>query len=536
MIIKGNLVNLFTEEIYPAEIQIEKGNICCIRKIREDVDNFLLPGLIDAHIHIESSLLTPSRFAQAVVPHGTTGVVSDPHEIANVLGMEGIKYMIQEARSVPLRVYYTAPSCVPATTFETSGAVLGSEEMDELLKMDDIIALGEMMNFPGVLVNDPLVMEKIRLAKKHNKPIDGHAPLLSGRDLCLYIAAGISTDHECSRLDEAQEKKRLGMKIMLRDGSSAQNLEELLPVGGDFIVSDDRHPQDLLNGHLDQILKKAVQLGLDPLKAIKMVTINPSEHYNLDTGTLTPGSKADIIMVEDLKDFNVKRVWIDGEIVAKDGKALFKVKPLTLKSTFQLNPKQSDDFETESSQDRVKVRVIKVLEGQILTEEIEADLNVKQNKIQPDLENDILKIAVVERYGHNRIFSAFVNGFNLKNGAIASSVAHDSHNIIVVGTDTQKMAQATNLLIATGGGLATVTETDEFVVKLPIAGLMTTKPVYKLSKDIEKINQIVNNMGCGLESPFMTLSFMALLVIPKLKISDMGLFDGESFQYVNLIK
>jgi adenine deaminase len=538
--LKGNLLNLFTEEIYPAEVEIQDGKIKCVREIKGDFKNYILPGFIDSHIHVESSMLTPSRFAEAVVPHGTTAVVADPHEIANVLGLAGINYMMRDASTVPLRFFFTAPSCVPATPFETSGAVLGPEEIDELLRMDDVVALGEMMNFPGVIVGDPIASEKIKLAQEYSKPIDGHAPLLSGADLCKYIAAGISTDHECSRLEEAREKKKLGMKIMIREGSSARNLEELWSVGGDFLVSDDRHPEDLLEGHLDQTLQKAVQLSMDPVEAIQMVTVNPASHYHLDTGIISPGKKADLVLVEDLEKFKVKKVLIDGNLVAQEGKVLFKVQPTPIENTFQLSDTKPSDFEIYSNisnaTNKAKVRVIKVIEGQLLTEESEADLKIEDNILKPDLEGDILKIAVVERYGSNNIFNAFINGFGLKEGAIASSVAHDSHNIIVVGTNSQDMAVAVNTLKKNRGGLVAVHDDEVHSLKLPIAGLMSTMNAQDVSNQLAHLHDVVEDMGSKLTSPFMTMSFMALLVIPRLKISDKGLFDVESFQFVDVLK
>jgi len=534
--IKGNLVNPFTEEIYPAEIKIRDGVIECVEQIEGKFNQYILPGFIDAHIHIESSMLTPSRFAETVVPHGTTSVVSDPHEIANVRGIKGINYMIKDASTVPLNIFFTAPSCVPATPFETSGAIIGSKEIDELLEADEIVALGEMMNFPGVLADDPEVMAKIAAAKIHKKPVDGHAPLLTGNELCKYISAGISTDHECTIKEEVIEKRKLGMKIMLRQGSSAKNLADLIGAGGDFIVSDDKHPEDLLKGHVNSMLKEAVELGEDPIKAIKMVTINPATHYNLNSGLIAPGKAADIVIVEDLKNFNVKEVYIGGKLVANDGKALFSVKPLKLESTFKINSKKPEDFEISSSNKEEKVRVIDVIEGQLLTEESEAILPVVNGKIEPDMENDILKIAVLERYGHNRMANAFVRGFGLKKGAIASSVAHDSHNIIAVGTNAQDMANAVNKLVKNNGGLVAVSNGNYHSLRLPIGGLMSTKSAEDVALKLENLHKVLDDMGCKLTSPFMAMSFLALFVIPKLKISDRGLFDVEKFDFVDVLK
>jgi adenine deaminase len=534
--IRGNLVNPFTEEIYPAEIEIRDGMVECVRQIEGKFNQYILPGFIDAHIHIESSMLTPSRFAEVVVPHGTTSVVSDPHEIANVMGTSGITYMIKDAATVPLNVFFTAPSCVPATPFETSGAVIGSKGIAELLKDEKMVALGEMMNFPGVLSDDPEVMAKIALSKKYGKPVDGHAPLLTGDGLCKYVSAGISTDHECTIKEELIEKRKLGMKVMLRQGSSAKNLGDLIGAGGDFIVSDDKHPEDLLKGHVDLMLKEAVELGEDPVKALKMVTINPAAHYNLNSGLIAPGKPADIVIVEDLKNFEVKEVYINGNVAAREGKALFSVNPLELESTFKIDHKKPADFEISSSKEEEKVRVIDVIEEQLLTEESEAVLSVVNGKIEPDIKNDILKIAVLERYGHNKMSNAFVQGFGLKKGAIASSVAHDSHNIIVVGTNSKDMADAVNILVKNNGGLVAAFNGGIHSLKLPIGGLMSTKTAEDVALKLEILHNALGDMGCKLASPFMTMSFLALLVIPKLKISDMGLFDVEKFDFVDVIK
>lgn len=534
--IKGNLLNVFTGEIYPAEISFEDGLIKCVKPIEGNFKDLILPGFIDAHIHIESSMLSPSRFAEIVVPHGTTSVVSDPHEIANVMGTAGIEYMIRDASSVPLNVFCTASSCVPATPFETSGAVIDTREVDKLLDMEEMVALGEMMNFPGVLADDEEVLSKIASAKRHRKPVDGHAPLLSGEALCKYVASGISTDHECTTKEEVIEKRKLGMKIMLRQGSSARNMEDLLDAGGDFIVSDDKHPQDLIHGHLDSTLKEAINYGLDPVEAIRMVTINPATHYHLNTGVITPGRQADLVVVDDLEKLCVKKVYIKGELVARDNKILFPVKPLELGSSFKLNTKSPADFEIPSTNNTETVRVIQVNKGQLITHETEAILDVVEGCIQPDLESDVLKIAVVERYGHNRMSNGFVEGFGLKKGAIATSVAHDSHNIITVGTNNEDMALAVKKLVENKGGLVATFDGQFNCLKLPIAGLMSNKSAENVSAKLKDLQEMAKEMGCKLESPFMTMSFMALLVIPKLKLSDMGLFDVEKFEFVDLIK
>jgi adenine deaminase len=536
VLVKGNLLNVSTEEIYGAEINIQKGIITCVKSVNHDFKGLILPGFIDAHIHIESSMLTPSRFAEAVVPHGTTSIVADPHEIANVLGLDGINYMVEDASTVPLKVFLTAPSCVPATIFETSGAIISTEEIEKLLKDDNIVALGEMMNFPGVIMDDPTVMAKLDAAINIGKPIDGHAPLLSGSKLCKYVMSGISTDHECSKANEAIEKRRLGMKLMLREGSSAKNLKDLASIGGDFIVSDDKDPEDLLKGHVDEMLKKAIEYGIEPIDAIKMVTLNPANHYNLNTGNIIPGKAADLILIDSIDNLNVEEVIINGKIAAKNGKPLFDVRPCNTPNTFKINFKKPSDFNVSVSGSVKTVRVIEVFDDQLITNEISSDLNVVDGNLNTNLSNDIVKIAVVERYGHGRVSNAFVKGFGLKEGAIASSVCHDSHNIITVGTNSNDMAKAVNTILRNKGGLAAISKDKVTALKLPIAGLMSTNSVTDVSNDLKLLNHAVKTMGSRLKSPFMLLSFMGLLVIPKLKISDMGLFDVEKFNFVDLIK
>ena len=536
VLVKGNLLNVSTEEMYGAEINIQNGIITCVKPVNHDFKGLILPGFIDAHIHIESSMLTPSRFAEVVVPHGTTSVVADPHEIANVLGVEGINYMIKDASTVPLKVFLTAPSCVPTTEFETSGAIISTEEIKILLKEDNVVALGEMMNFPGVVGDDPLVIAKLDAAIQSGKPIDGHAPLLSGTELCKYIMSGISTDHECSEENEALEKIRLGMKLMLREGSSAKNLKDLALIGGDFIVSDDKHPEDLLNGHVDEMLKKAISYGVEPIKAIKMVTLNPGNHYSLNTGNIIPGKAADLIFIDNLDDLNIEEVIINGKLAAKNGKPLFDVRPQNIPNTFKLNFKKPSDFDVSVDGSAKTVRVIEVFEGQLITNETSSILKVVDGNLIANLVNDTLKIAVVERYGHGRISNAFVKGFGLKEGAIASSVSHDSHNIITVGTNSEDMAKAVNSIIRNKGGLVAVTKDKYHALELPIAGLMTTKSAIDVSNDLKILHHAVEAMGTKLKSPFMSLSFMGLLVIPKLKISDKGLFDVEKFKFIDIIK
>ncbi|MBC7100134.1 MAG: adenine deaminase [Methanobacteriales archaeon] len=536
--LKGNILNVFTGDIYPAEIIIEDGMIKIVRKIEGDFDGILLPGFIDSHTHIESSLMTPSSFAEATIPHGTTAVISDPHEIANVMGLEGIDFMIEDSKRVPLKFFFTAPSCVPPTEFETAGANIGVNEIRALLERDEIVALGEMMDFPGVISEDPQVIDKIKAAKKARKPIDGHAPLLSGDDLCKYVEKGISTDHELVYAEEAQEKIELGMKIMIREGSSAKNLQELAKVGGDFLVSDDVEPGDLIEGHMDMILRKAVEYGIDEVEAVRMVTINPADHYSLDSGAIAPGRPADIVLVDNLKNFTVKKVFINGELVAKDGEKLFKVKgngKTPPQGKIRIKGLKSSRLEIRASGSKARVRVIKVFEEQIITSESTHELPIKDGIVQPLPEDDILKVSVIDRYGHGNIGNGFVEGFGIREGALASTVAHDSHNLIVVGTSTDYMMRAVEILRRSGGGLVAVAPNESVHLRLPVAGLMSHESVNILACKARQLNDFVADMGSSLSNPFMTMSFLSLLVIPQLRLSDRGLFNVEERRFVDPI-
>lgn len=533
MHLKGTLVNVFTEDIYPATVEFDR-TIKSVRERAKEQNYYILPGFIDAHIHIESSMLCPSRFAEAVVPHGTTCTVSDPHEIANVMGVKGIAYMIQD--TTVLKVYYTAPSCVPATAFETGGAVLNAHDIEALFHEYDLVALGEVMNFPGVVRKDRDIMTKIETAQKYKKPIDGHAPGLSGDDLQQYIGTGITTDHECISLKEAEEKQRLGVKIMLRQGTASKNLKDLLGLYYDncFLVSDDLHPEDIKKGHVDRLLKKAVFYGIDPVKAIKMVTLNPAEHYGLPNGAITPGRAADMVVVDSLTDFSVKKVFINGVLVAANGRPLFSVEPTPLPTTFAVNRKMPDHFRITSDNDTATVRVISIVKGQLYTRAEEAVLPCDRGEILPDTEKDVLKVAVVERYGHNNIGIGFVKGCGLQTGALASSVAHDSHNIITVGVTDEMIARAVNTVIDMQGGIAACGD-ETHVLPLPVAGLMSSEPVDTVVKKVKTVQNYAEALGCTLTNPFMQLSFLALLVIPELKISDKGLFDSKNFTFVDVV-
>ena len=564
------ILDVLTDSVYPARITVADGifkEIIPIKVTEEtkiDVEGLLLPGFIDSHIHIESSMLTPAQFAKIAVRHGTTSVVCDPHEIANVCGIEGIEFMIDNASTVPFNFYFTAPSCVPATSFETAGCVLDSSDIEYLLKKDEVVALGEMMNFPGVLSGDEEVIRKLDLARQYKKPIDGHAPLLSGKELDKYMEQYIVTDHECSNFSEAIEKKQKGMKIMVRDGSSAKNMEALFDFSEridhlknqdsfgiiptevlerrihspifDFIVSDDKHPNDLIKGHLNKSVQKAADLGIDVIKAIGMVTINPAAHYGLDAGVIVTDAKADYIIIDNLKDFNILKTFIAGECVFDGKNVLFDVPEVEAENSINATKKTSKDFEIYYDGDECEVNVIECFNGELLTQKTTAKLKCCEGKVMSDIYDDILRISVVERYGQNHVANAFIKGFGLKKGAIASSVAHDSHNIIVVGYDTEMMAQAVNKIIDNKGGFAVVSEDFSDSLSLPIAGLMSNEDAYGVAKKLNTLHKMSSALGCKLDSPFMTMAFMALLVIPSLKISDLGLFDGDAFEFIDVIR
>lgn len=539
MLIKGNILNVFTDEIYPGEIKIEHGIIESIKEVNADFNDIIVPGFIDAHIHIESSMLTPSRFAEIALRHGTTSVIADPHEIANVMGMDGIDYMIDDAKKTPLKYYFTAPSCVPATKFEKSGATISPNIIDNLLSRPEFVALGEVMDYNAVISNEKSILEKIKIAKKYHKPIDGHAPLLSGKNLQKYVKHGVITDHESTTKKEVAEKKRMGMKIMIREGSESKMLEKLIYSNCDFIVSDDLKPEDLITGHLDKCLRKAVDYGMDPYEAIKLVTINPAEHYNLNAGSISPGKSADLVFIDNLRDFTVKRVVINGNTIFKKQKLLFRANPRPIDTTLHVSLTKPEDFDLKAQNPAHKsatVNLINVSDNTIITKQSSAKLSIQKKTIIPSVFEDILKISVVDRYGGNTISNGFVKGFGIKNGAIASSVSHDSHNIIVVGTNSEYMSRATNHLIENKGGLAAISNQAKLDVTLPIAGLMSDKPAKVVANNSAKLNELVSNMGCELSSPFTSLSFMALPVVPEVKMTTNGLFNVNTHQFIDIIK
>ena len=537
MQIQGQIVDIQNRSIYSGEITVENGKIVSISEKEHNVKNYILPGFVDAHIHIESSMLVPSEFAKLAVLHGTVGTISDPHEIANVLGKDGVHYMIENGKKVPLKFHFGAPSCVPATFFETAGAVIDSEQIKELMASPDIYYLSEMMNYPGVLFDDEEVLKKIAWAKHFNKPVDGHAPGLRGAPIEKYIAAGISTDHECFTYDEAEEKLSLGMKVLIREGSAAKNFEALIDLLPDnfenmMFCSDDKHPDDLIVGHINLLCARAVAKGFDLFKILQMACINPVKHYNMNIGLLQKNHSADFIVVEDLTSFKVLKTYIDGELVAENGKSFVKHIDFEKPNNFNTSKKEIVEFEIGSSAS--KIRVIEALEGQLITNEIHHKPKIENGKIVSDTENDILKMAVINRYENVPPAIAFIKNFGLKSGAIASSVAHDCHNIVVVGTSDEEICKAVNILIENKGGICAVNGAETKSLALPVAGIMSDKDGWETGKLYQEIDAMSKQLGSKLKAPFMTLSFMALLVIPDLKLSDKGLFSGNSFSFVDL--
>ena len=537
MQIQGQIVDIKNKSIYSGEITVENGKITSIAPKEHNVKTYILPGFVDAHIHIESSMLVPSEFAKLAVLHGTVATISDPHEIANVLGKEGVYYMIENSKKVPLKFHFGAPSCVPATAFETAGAVINSEDIKELMAHPDIFYLSEMMNYPGVLFDDPEVLKKIEWAKHFGKPVDGHAPGLRGEPIKKYIAAGITTDHECFTFDEAQEKLSLGMKVLIREGSAAKNFEaliDLLPEHFENMMfcSDDKHPDDLIINHINALCARAVAKGMDVFKVLQVACINPVHHYKMNVGLLQKNDAADFIVVEDLVDFKVIQTYIDGELVAENGQSFVAHVPFEKPNNFNTLKKNISDFEVTGTAS--KIRVIEALEGQLITNEIHCASLLSRGKILVDTSNDILKMAVVNRYQDAKPAIAFIKNFGLKKGALASSVAHDCHNIVVVGTSDEEICQAVNLIIENTGGICAVDGDNRKSLALPIAGIMSDTNGWDTGKRYQEIDAMAKELGSKLKAPFMTLSFMALLVIPDLKLSDKGLFSGKSFSFVDL--
>jgi adenine deaminase len=547
--ISGQFVDIWRKMIYPATIEFDNGRITSILETpnpKPGTPNYILPGFIDSHVHIESSMLVPSEFARLAVVHGTVATISDPHEIANVCGMKGVEYMIENGKTVPFHFYFGAPSCVPATTFETAGATIDAAQVETLLQKPEIKYLSEMMNFPGVLYNDPEVMKKIWAAQRAGKPVDGHAPGLRGEQAAQYIRAGapegsvvISTDHECFTREEALDKLKHGMKIIIREGSAARNFDALIDLLNDYpdrilFCSDDKHPDSLVAGHINQLCARAVAKGINLFKVLQAACINPVQHYQLETGLLRAGDVADFIVVKDLQQFTVAQTWINGQLVAENGKSLINTKPAGVINNFRCTPAKAHDFHVYRN-DETAIPVIEALDGQLITNKLMVVPKVANNLIVSDTKRDILKIIVVNRYSPAPPAMAFIKNFGLKSGAIASSVAHDSHNIVAVGVSDEDIARAVNLVIEKKGGVSCVGEEAEMILGLPVAGLMSPEDGYATAEAYTSIDAMAKSLGSTLSAPFMTLSFMALLVIPYLKLSDLGLFDGDSFSLLQSI-
>lgn len=537
MKIQGQIVDIINKRIFKGEISIEKGKISKIEEKDHDINQFLLPGFVDAHIHIESSMLVPSEFAPLAVAHGTVATVSDPHEIANVLGVEGVEFMINNGKKVPFKFNFGAPSCVPATSFESAGAGINSDGIKSLLENPDIKYLAEMMNYPGVLFDDPEVLKKLQWAKHFNKPIDGHAPGVLGEALTKYINAGITTDHECFTYEEGFEKLQKGMKILIREGSAAKNFEaliDLLPEHFENMMfcSDDKHPDDLLLHHINHLCARAVAKGMDVFKVLQVACINPVNHYNLEVGTLNIGDAADLIVVEDLKSFKTLQTYINGQLVFDHGRSLMEKISFENLNNFNASKKHVDDFRIEST--AIKIRVIEAKDGQLVTNEIIADGYVEDGNLVSNVNEDILKMTVVNRYQDQVPAVAFIKNFGLKTGAIASSVGHDSHNIIAVGVSDEAICKAVNLLIENKGGICAISDSDQQILPLPVAGIMSDLDGVTVAKKYAALDHMAKTLGSTLKAPYMTLSFMALLVIPELKLSDKGLFNAKDFEFTSV--
>ncbi len=546
-LLKGNLVDIPGQKIFPGELTVEDIRIKKIRLLPlQEASSlpFVLPGFIDAHVHIESSMLIPSEFARLAVVHGTVATVSDPHEIANVCGMEGVEFMIENGKKVPFNFFFGAPSCVPATQFETAGAKLDCKEVKLLLERPEIWYLSEMMNFPGVLHKDKEVMQKIAAANLAGKPVDGHAPGLRGREAKEYADAGISTDHECFTKEEALDKLKYGMKIIIREGSAAKNFEALIDLLNDYpdkimFCSDDKHPDSLVEGHINQLCARAISKGINLFKVLKAACINPVLHYRLPVGQLRENDPADFIVVKNLGNFEVLQTYINGQLVSENGKSLIQAadskEPI---NNFKCKKKKISDFDYPVSdhkgfEEKLGYQkfspVVEALDGQLITNKFKGTPSIRNGKAESNTDEDILKIVVTNRYKNAPIAKAFIKNFGLKRGAIASSVAHDSHNIVAVGTENECLCRAINLIIEQRGGISCVSDESELILPLPVAGLMSNEDGYKVAAAYTTIDKMAKGLGSLLSAPFMTLSFMSLLVIPHLKLSDLGLFDVDEF-------
>ncbi len=528
MKISGQIMDVVGKRIFPGTVTVDNGRIADIVEEQNDETRIIMPGFVDAHIHIESSMLVPSEFARMAVVHGSVGAVCDPHEIANVLGINGVRFMIDNGKRVPFKFHFGAPSCVPATTFETSGAVLDHNDIETLMAMDDIYFLGEMMNYPGVIFNDEEVHLKLEAARRHNKPIDGHAPGVTGDDAKKYASAGITTDHECFTLEEALEKVKLGMKILIREGSAAKNFDALVPllnICPDKVMfcTDDCHPDDLVKHHINNSVKRAISLGYDKFDVIKAATAAPVEHYKMNVGLLQKNDPADFIVIDNFENFNVLQTFINGEVVAENGESRLKHLATIPINNFNAEPVTAEDFYVEDN--GKKVNAIEVIPGQLVTNKIVVDRH----------DTDILKIAVINRYQKSKPAVGYIKGFGLKRGALASSIAHDSHNIVVVGCSDEEMAAAVNQIVMHKGGITAYSKEICTTMPMPVAGLMSNGDGHMVAEAYKDVDRFAKRLGTTLNAPFMTMAFMALLVIPSLKLSDKGLFDGEKFRFENLL-
>jgi adenine deaminase len=538
---EGNIVDLFNRRVFKGEVIVDNGVITEINEKETKSEHYILPGLVDAHVHIESSMLIPSEFARLAVKNGTVAVVTDPHEIANVLGKEGVEFMINNAAQTPLKTFFCAPSCVPATPFETSGAILSSADIDDLFAKHNLLVLGEMMNYPGVIFNDEEVHAKLSVAKKYGAVIDGHIPGISGEQLQKYVEAGISTDHECFTIDEAIEKIKLGMKVLIREGSAARNFDELHPLITKFntmvmLCTDDSHPDDLIKyGHINKILKLGLKHKIDIFDLLISASVNPVQHYNLPVGLLQKNDPADFIIVDNLENFEIIETIINGKPVYSNQRIIFqnkKVKPINKFVAEKITPDQ-----ISVAPQNKKIKVIEVIDKELVTNFFTTEPKIENNNIVSDVEKDILKIVVYNRYTKGSIPQvAFINGFGLQSGAIATSVAHDSHNIIAMGCSDTEICNAINEIVEHKGGLCYVKEKDYYTLPLEFAGLMTQTDASEVAEIYEKLNSVIKSNGSKLTAPFMTLSFMALLVIPKLKLGDKGLFDVSKFEFTNMFE
>ncbi|MCX8479300.1 MAG: adenine deaminase [Chitinophagales bacterium] len=538
-------IDLEKNEIFPAIVEVNNGKIIGINKAEVPSDApLLMPGFVDAHVHIESSMLLPAEFARIAVTHGTLATVSDPHEIANVLGVKGVEYMLENAAKTPMLIAFGAPSCVPATNFETAGAHLDPDAVEQLLQRDDIYYLTEMMNFPGVVYDDQEVLAKIKLAHHYNKPVDGHAPGLSGDALKKYVDAGISTDHECFTLAEAEEKLALGMKILIREGSAAKNLDALLPLFDNpayqdklMFCSDDKHPDSLVVGHVNLLVKRALEAKKNLFAVLRAASINAIHHYKLPIGQARVGENADFILIKDFETMECLATYKAGELLAKEGKSTLNYISETPINAFAYRPVAIAEIQVQTSSENssVQVKCIEALNGQLITNSIISTLPVINGIVQSDPSQDVLKMVCINRYSHSKAAIAYIKNFGLQAGAIGSTVAHDSHNIIVVGVDDASILASINQLMESQGGVNVVSNGDVYALPLPLAGLMSTEPAEIVATQYAKLDLLAKELGSKLDAPFMTLSFMALLVIPHLKLSDKGLFDGDSFNFTNLI-